>query len=50
MNERAVRAALERYVDIIGTDHDARHEIYHEDAVLEFPQSGERFEGVIAVR
>ena len=22
------------------------HEIYHEDVVLEFPQSGERFEGV----
>ena len=22
------------------------HEIYHDDAVLEFPQSGERFEGV----
>ncbi|MGH4019190.1 MAG: nuclear transport factor 2 family protein [Pseudonocardiaceae bacterium] len=28
------------------TDRDAAHEIYHEDAVLEFPQSGERFEGV----
>jgi ketosteroid isomerase-like protein len=27
-----------------GADHD--HEIYHDDAVLEFPQSGERFEGV----
>ena len=22
------------------------HEVYHDDAVLEFPQSGERFEGV----
>jgi hypothetical protein len=50
MNERAVRAALERYVDVTGTDHDARHEIYHEDAVLEFPQSGERFEGVANFR
>ena len=27
-------------------DEDAAHEIYHEDAVLEFPQSGECFEGV----
>jgi hypothetical protein len=28
------------------TDVDRAHEIYHDDAVLEFPQSGERFEGV----
>jgi len=27
-------------------DTDRAHEIYHDDAVLEFPQSGERFEGV----
>jgi hypothetical protein len=26
------------------------HEMYHEDAVLEFPQSGERFEGVENLR
>jgi hypothetical protein len=38
------RAAIERYLDI-SHDGDARHELYHEDAVLEFPQSGERFEG-----
>ncbi len=29
-----------------GEDEDLAHEIYHDDAVLEFPQSGERFEGV----
>ena len=29
-----------------GQDEDIAHEIYHDDAVLEFPQSGERFEGV----
>jgi SnoaL-like domain len=29
-----------------GGDVTHAHEIYHEDAVLEFPQSGERFEGV----
>ena len=25
---------------------DRSHEMYHDDAVLEFPQSGERFEGL----
>ena len=29
-----------------GEDEDLAHEIYRDDAVLEFPQSGERFEGV----
>jgi hypothetical protein len=29
-----------------GQDEDIAHEIYHDDAVLEFPESGERFEGV----
>ena len=29
---------------------DVAHEIYHDDAVLEFPQSGERFEGVANFR
>jgi SnoaL-like domain len=49
-DEQAVRAALKTYLDVSGTDLDARHEIYHEDAVLEFPQSGERFEGVTNFR
>jgi SnoaL-like domain len=31
-------------------DTDRAHEIYHDDAVLEFPQSGERFEGVANFR
>lgn len=26
------------------------HEMYDDDAVLEFPQSGERFEGVVKIR
>jgi SnoaL-like domain len=34
----------------IGTDVDRAHEMYHDDAVLEFPQSGERFEGVATFR
>ena len=46
MDEDAVRAAVEHYIDNTGVDQDASHEIFHDDAVLEFPQSGERFEGV----
>jgi hypothetical protein len=44
MDEAAALAALKHYLDT--TDQDAAHEIYHPDAVLEFPQSGERFDGV----
>jgi hypothetical protein len=46
MDENAVRAALKHYFDNSATDEDVAHEIYVQDAVLEFPQSGERFEGV----
>ncbi|MGY1808827.1 nuclear transport factor 2 family protein [Blastococcus sp. SYSU D00669] len=47
MDEAAVRATLQHYIDCsrVG-DEDRAHEIYVEDAVLEFPQSGERFDGV----
>ena len=41
----ARRAVLERAIDT-SVDIETRHEVYHPDAVLEFPQSGERFEGV----
>jgi len=41
-----VRAALVRHWEHAGSDQDIAHEIYHDDAVLEFPQSGERFVGV----
>ena len=34
------------YWEYAGADVDRAHELYHDDAVLEFPQSGERFEGV----
>jgi SnoaL-like domain len=37
---------VRRYLEYAGADVDRAHEIYHDDAVLEFPQSGERFEGV----
>ncbi len=37
---------LRRYFEHPGADVDRADELYHDDAVLEFPQSGERFEGV----
>ena len=46
MNEAERRAQIRRYWEDTGSDPDSTHEIYHDDAVLEFPQSGERFEGV----
>ena len=46
LDDEALMAALKRHWDYSGTDQDVAHEIYHDDAVLEFPQSGERFEGV----
>ena len=41
-----IRAVLKRLFEDPGGDVTNAHEIYHDDAVLEFPQSGERFEGV----
>jgi hypothetical protein len=46
MDEDSLRAKVIRYFEYSGTDADVSHEIYHDDAVLEFPQSGERFVGV----
>ena len=46
MDDQTVRAALQRHWDASdANDFDAEHEIYREDAVLEYPQSGERFRG-----
>ena len=45
MDDAAIRTALARHWEYEGVDYDVSHEIYHEDAVLEFPQSGERFIG-----
>jgi ketosteroid isomerase-like protein len=46
MDDRTVRAALQRHWDASdANDFDAEHEIYHEDAVLHYPQSGERIRG-----
>jgi ketosteroid isomerase-like protein len=45
-DEARVLETVERYFEYVGADVERAAEIYHEDAVLEFPQSGERFEGV----
>jgi hypothetical protein len=44
MDETTLRAALQRYWEYAAADSDLAHEIYHDDAILEFPQSQERFE------
>ena len=46
VDDAVLHAALKRHWEYAGKDEDVSHEIYHDDAVLEFPQSGERFEGV----
>ena len=46
LDETDLLRALRRHWEFAGKDEDIAHAIYHDDAVLEFPQSGERFEGV----
>jgi hypothetical protein len=46
MADQAIHAALKRHWDASdASDFKLEHEIYHEDAVLEYPQSGERIRG-----
>ena len=46
MDDQTVRAALERHWDASdASDFKVEHEIYHEDAVLDYPQSCERIRG-----
>jgi hypothetical protein len=45
MDEPMLVAALRRHWEYEASDTHISHEIYHDDAVLEFPQSQERFEG-----
>ncbi len=46
MDNRAVRLALLRHWKASdASDFNAEHEIYHEDAVLYYPQSGEQIRG-----
>ena len=51
MDDRTMRAALERHWAASDSgDFEAEHDIYREDAVLEYPQSGERIRGRDAIR
>jgi hypothetical protein len=46
MDDGTVRQALERHWNASdANDFDVEHEIYREDAVLDYPQSGERIRG-----
>ena len=46
MDDRTKRAALQRHWDASdASDFAVEHEIYLEDAVLDYPQSGERIRG-----
>ena len=46
MDDRSVRAALTRHWEASdANDFETEHEIYHEDATLYYPQSGERIRG-----
>ena len=46
MDDQTIRAALERHwAASDASDFAVEHEIYREDAVLDYPQSGERIRG-----
>lgn len=46
MDEHEIRQALDRHWTAAdANDFDGEHEIYQDDAVLEYPQSGERIRG-----
>jgi ketosteroid isomerase-like protein len=46
MDAARVQAMLQQHFQYSDSDPEKAHAMYHDDAVLEFPQSGERFEGV----
>jgi hypothetical protein len=41
-----IRAALDHHWKFTGVDIDKSHEIYRDDVVVEFPQSGEKIRGI----
>jgi hypothetical protein len=46
MSENEIRDALDRHwAASDANDFEVEHDIYHDDAVLEYPQSGERLRG-----
>jgi len=50
MDSETVRAMLLRNLGRAADDPVGSHDMYDEEAVLEFPQSGERFEGLENIR
>ena len=51
MDERNIRAALDRHwAAADANDLEEEHQIYREDAVLDYPQSGERIRGRQRIR
>jgi hypothetical protein len=51
MEDQEIRAALERHwAASDANDFETEHQIYHDDAVLEYPQSGERLRGRQAIQ
>jgi hypothetical protein len=51
MDDREIRAALDRHwAASDASDFEAEHAIYREDAVLDYPQSGERIRGRANIR
>ena len=51
MEESDIRAALDRHwAASDANDFDAEHAIYREDAILDYPQSGERIRGRANIR
>jgi hypothetical protein len=51
MDDQEIRAALDRHWAASDAgDFDAEHALYREDAVVDYPQSGERIRGRAAIR
>jgi hypothetical protein len=51
MNDRGIRTALDRHwAASDASEFEAEHEIYREDAILDYPQSGERIRGRRKIR
>lgn len=46
LNNQEISATLNRYWEAtVARDIDRSHQIYHDDVIIEFPQSGERISG-----
>jgi ketosteroid isomerase-like protein len=51
MDDREIRASLDQHwAASDANDFETEHRIYHEDAVLEYPQSGERTRGRLNIQ